>query len=455
MPRTNLAALQADLKKHGATIKLDPNLINEERMSEDGTPIEYLGTYNKDGDLKIACITENIVRLLEHHAEFKGTIRSNTFRKRLQLLSEGAWRDYEEGDEVRIQTRVSIIEPAFMRVAKGMVWDAMLAVAARYPYDSARVFFESLSWDGVPRVDDWLVRAYGAPDDTYHRTIGKNWLLGLTMRVAYGKKFDTVLVIEGAQGIKKSTSLRELASLVPEELWHTETDIEAGSKDFYMILQGRMIVEFSEGETLSRTEVKRLKSIITREYDSYRAPYERATHDQQRRCGFAMTTNQEQYLKDESGNRRWLPFYAERVDLEWLRSNRIQLFAEAFTRARGGENYWDIDQRLLEEAHSSRVVSSPVEDQVVEWWAGVSREQRAEGVRTLDAWRGINGGSTWGRTINKKEEMEITQVFKDVLRLLKKQTRDGAKKTMRWFERPGEEGYVPFDPAMVDESRSF
>ena len=420
----------------------------------EGTEIEYLCTYNKDGDKKIAMVTENIVRILTHHPEFAGTVRSNTFRACLQIKDGETWRDFEEGDDVRIQTRISIIEPAFMRVTKGMVWDAMMRVASMNTHDSAREYFESLVWDGTPRVDTWLARAYGTPDDEYHKVIGKNWLIGLTQRVAYGRQFDTVLVIEGVQGIKKSRSLRELCALT-QELWHTETDIEAGSKDFYMILQGRMVVEFSEGETLSRTEVKRMKSIITREYDSYRAPYERATHDHQRRCGFAMTTNQEQYLKDESGNRRWLPFCAKTVDIEWILDNRGQLMAEAFARGKQGESYWEIDQQMLEDAHSGRIVSSPVEEQVLEWWAGLPLEQREDGVRTLDAWRGINGGSTWGRTLSKKEEMEVTQVFRDVLKLKKKQTGNGAKKAMRWFERDDMKGAIPFDPALFREEQSF
>src|ERR1019366_5023328 len=106
------------------------------------------------------------------------------------------------------------------------------------------------------------------------------------------------------------------------------------NKDFFMQFQGKLFVEFSEGETLNRTETKKMKAIITTQFDRYRPPFGRSSQDFPRRCVFAMTTNQEEYLKDETGNRRWLPvrLVKKTADTEWLAENREQIFAEAYHR---------------------------------------------------------------------------------------------------------------------------
>ena len=190
-----------------------------------------------------------------------------------------------------------------------------------------------------------------------------------------GCKFDYVLVLEGEQGIKKSMSLAVLGGN-----WHSETTMSTDNKDFFMQFAGKAIIEFSEGETLSRTEVKRMKAIITVQSDRYRVPFDRMTQDFPRRCVFAMTTNQSEYLKDETGNRRWLPVavVAEEANIEWLQANRDQLFAEAYSRVLAGEKIYEFPKEETERQQAARMIHDPNADLVAEWYYNELRIEERE-----------------------------------------------------------------------------
>lgn len=238
---------------------------------------------------------------------FKGCMRHNVWTGRKEFKEGTQWvplTDYHHM-LVRSEIQKEFSDDAIRKVSANAVQLAVDQCCYENAYDAVREYFASLkgTWDGTPRLNTWLANTYGTPDDVYHRAVGSNFLKGMVKRALQpGSKFDYVLVLEGPQGIGKSTSLSVLGGE-----WHTETTIAPDHKDFYMALQGHLIVEFSEGETLSRSEVKQLKAVISATKDTFRPPYGRETLDFPRRCVFAMTTNQSEYLKDETGNRRWLP----------------------------------------------------------------------------------------------------------------------------------------------------
>ena len=113
------------------------------------------------------------------------------------------------------------------------------------------------------------------------------------------------------------------------------------------------------GDILSRAGVRAVKSLITKTEDQYRLPYEKAVQTLKRGCVFAMTTNDTEYLKDETGNRRWLPVKLEKeADIKWIIKNRDQLYAEAFHRVEFlGETTWEYPKKELDILQDSRVVS--------------------------------------------------------------------------------------------------
>lgn len=376
--------------------------------------------------------TENMCRILRHHPEFEQTFRYDVYRTIMERKVDGAWRPLEDSDAVEVQTKISILFAAFRKVGKDMCYDAIIKVSKENAYDSAADYVRGLVWDKKARLDTWLSIVYGTPDDQLHAAIGSNFLKGLVDRIIRpGCKFDYVLVLEGEQGIRKSTSLAILAG----ELGHVETTMSTETKDFFMQFIGNAIVEFSEGETLSRTETKRLKAIITVQNDKYRAPYGRVSTNNPRRCVFAMTTNQTEYLKDETGNRRWLPVAVTKVaDTDWLLENRDQLFAEAYHRvANLKETTYEFPDEDMLRAQNDRRIHDPNSEGVVDWYVNqLTPTQREDGITVAQAFvHALNNG--FQTKMSRYEEMTVADILKTVLLLNKKQVMLNGVRASRWL----------------------
>jgi putative DNA primase/helicase len=245
-----------------------------------------------------------------------------------------------------------------------------------------------------------------------------------------------VLVLEGEQGSKKSSSLYVLGF---NGNWAIETSMGTDTKDFFMQFSSKPIIEFSEGETLSRTEVKRMKAIITTQNDKFRAPYDRVSRDHPRRCVFAMTTNLNEYLKDETGNRRWLPvtLVFEEANIEWLENNREQLYAEAYERVIvKKETTWDFPREETRREQDARRISDPNSELVTDWYFNaLSEKDREEGITILQVFTSAYNNNMGSKKMQKWEEMSISNILKDVLKLEKKQTRRNGLKAIRWFPK--------------------
>lgn len=396
------------------------------------TKIEFL--MEKHGKEMVPSLnTENIRRILQQHEAFKGTIRYESFEIRVEIYHEGKWRNYEDADVTRIQCQIQILFPIFRKVTEAMVRSAFLLAAYDNKYDSAQTFIRSLVWDKVPRLDSWLTNVYGVPNDAYHRAVGSNWMKGLASRLMYEhSKFDYVLVIEGAQGTRKSTSLAVLGGRL-----HLETTMSTEGKDFFMQFAGKGIIEFSEGETLSRTEVKRMKAVITMEYDKYRLPWGKSSQEFPRRCVFAMTTNESEYLKDDTGNRRWLPvaLVFPTANIEWLQENRLQLFAEAAYRVDVlKERTYEFPREETIAAQQKRKIEDPNVGVVVKWYwsTELGESGRRNGVSVEQVFKVINGGII-NRKISRGDSLEITNILRDTLLLERKQVMVGGTRLYKWY----------------------
>jgi len=419
-------------KELGRRVKAE---IKEEAIEE--INLMYVTKWTSKGPTKAYPMNlENMCRILRTHSKFKNRLRYDLWKNVFEIkrISKGdAWKQLEDADVLDLQAEISMTFEFFQKIGKDTVYDAIIKVGKENVVDTAIDYFKALKWDETPRLATWLSRTYGTPDDVYHKAVGLNWMKGIAKRICDpGSKFDFVLVLEGDQGVKKSTSLGVLGGD-----WHIETTMSTESKDFFMQFGGKAIIEFSEGETLSRTEVKRMKAIITMQVDKYRPPYERVSKDFPRRCVFAMTTNQTEYLKDETGNRRWLPVKVEsdQADIEWLKENRDQLFAEAYHRVFTlNETVWEFPEEETKAAQDARRVSDPNQQVISEWYLyEIGKEIRDAGVTIYQVYKDCLHRGFVSRPMAKWEEMQIANVLKDDLKLLKKDTiRDGVRAT-RWM----------------------
>lgn len=409
----------------------------QEQPVEDFSMDMLLSTINKNGEPVYIMNTENICRILNHHPEFKGTLQYDSFKNTLEILKDRKWVDTKDYESINIQTKISVLFPCFAKISKLMVEDALNKVIHDNEINSVADYIKSLTWDNVPRLDTWLSSVYGVESDEYHKSIGSNWMKGVVKRaIVPGSKFDYVLVLEGPQGGRKTSSLEELGNINNYNA-HVETTMSTGNKDFYMSFKGKLIVEFSEGETLSRSETKQLKSIITTRFDNYREPYARKAKDHPRMCVFAMTTNEDAYLKDDTGNRRWLPvkMVSEVADIDWIKQNREQLYAEAYHRVITlNETTWEFPQDLLEQAQDERRIEDTNSDLVLEWYCGLSDEEREEGITARQVFNGAIKVLDSFKPFDKLEEMRITGILKASLKLQKRRKKEDNKKVTKWYD---------------------
>ena len=214
--------------------------------------------------------------------------------------------------------------------------------------DPRKAYFDGLVWDKRPRLDAWLCRYMGAEDTPLAREFGRKTLIAGVRRVRQpGCKFDTILVLEGDQGKGKSTALSILAG-DPE--YFTDQDIiHLTAKEQQEAIAGKHIIEMAELAGLKRTDSERVKAFASRQVDRCRGAWQRFTIDQPRRCIMVATTNSEDYLVDTTGNRRFWPVRTGAIDLEGLRDDVDQIWAEAALAERSGEALF-LDRELWTDA---------------------------------------------------------------------------------------------------------
>lgn len=215
-----------------------------------------------------------------------------------------------------------------LEVGTGTVEDLFTHIAVKNAFDPVKDWLNNLpEWDGVPRLDTWLKNNFEAEgDETYLAEVFRKWICAMVVRIYEpGAKFDWMPIFEGLQGVGKSSFGRLLCG----DKYFLDNLPNLADKDAALALQGMMIVEMGELSHFRKNELEIIKGFLTRQIDKVRPPYGRRWIESHRRCVFFGTTNQDQYLKDESGNRRFKPVKVGRLNFDALERDRDQLFAEA------------------------------------------------------------------------------------------------------------------------------
>jgi len=280
----------------------------------------------------------------------------------------GPWTDQ---DDLRARLRLGAMYGVDFRTET--VAGAVQLVADGNTYHPVREYLSGLKWDNRLRLTSWLRDYLGAAthldpeSERYLGAVGMMWMIGAVARIYEpGCKFDTVLILEGGQGKGKSTALNVLAGE-----WFTDTPFSLGDKDAYQSLRGKWIVELAELDAFNKAESTRAKAFFSSRSDNFRPSYGRRNVDVPRQCVFAGTTNQNEYLRDASGNRRYWPVLTLKPDIDALARDRDQLWAEAVMLYRERVPWWPSAEarELFDRMQALREIGDPWEAIIDAWLA--------------------------------------------------------------------------------------
>tara|TARA_Y100000385_G_scaffold246077_1_gene265158 strand:- start:645 stop:2651 length:2007 start_codon:yes stop_codon:yes gene_type:complete len=242
----------------------------------------------------------------------------------------------------------------FITVTRNIVADAIQSACEQNIISPVKHYLENLAFTpGIdpPQLEHWFEKYLGVvpageQERKYVRAVAKLSLIQAVARaLSPGCKADTVVIFEGPQGIGKSTALRELHG----SDWFGDSLPPMGHKDASDYIRGKWGVELAEMSFQKKSDIELQKAFISRQEERFRPVYAREEISYPRRCVFWGTTNRDDYLKDETGNRRFLPVKTDKIDIAGLKANRDALWAEAVHLYRQGEKWW-LDDDLLPHA---------------------------------------------------------------------------------------------------------
>jgi hypothetical protein len=354
-------------------LKLDPDYTpstTENKPLPDATWVHSL-TFDDRG--RVAKDPGNAALILAHEAGWAGCIAFDEFRNTPVWIRQPPPLDgiplpslgpCAEADWVFVQQSLRHLRG--VSFSKDAIFDAVYTASQEQKFHPVRDYLNLLEWDRIPRVDRWMATYLGTEDNPYTRLVSRWSLIAPIARVFEpGCKVDTMVILEGPQGLGKSTALRILSVR-----WFCDSAFDLGNKDAYMVLKGKWFSEIAELDAIIRADPARSKAFLTSPIDTYRPPYRRDVVDVPRQSVFWGTVNHHEYLGDETGGRRQLPIECRLIDLTGLSRDVDMLWAEALHMYRAGMKWWpstEAESALCNEVQMSRYVGDEWEGIIADY----------------------------------------------------------------------------------------
>ncbi|MBG9567551.1 virulence-associated E family protein [Brevibacillus agri] len=287
--------------------------------------------------------TDNVLIILEHDPMLKGKLAFDEFANRGLVLGPLPWdgrserRQWTDVDDAGLR---HYLERTYGITGKERIFDAVALCAHKHTINDVRDWLTSLQWDGVKRLDTLLIDYLGAKDSVYTRAVSRKAIVAAVARaMTPGCKYDYMPILAGPQGLGKSTFLRLLG-----RRWYSDSLQTFEGKEASEMIQGVWINEIGELTGMSKSEANAVKQFLSRTEDIYREPFGRRTSNYPRRCVFFGTTNDSEFLKDRTGNRRFWPVDVglqppTKSVFTQLEDEVPQIYAEAFV-------YWQLGEPL-------------------------------------------------------------------------------------------------------------
>jgi predicted P-loop ATPase len=370
--------------------------------------------FKRNNNGEILAIIENVVKGLADPGEAGVHIRFDEFRAEIMLALQGTddWRGFTDADYTRLQIRLE--QQGFKKLTKEMLRDGVWLVADDNRFDSAIQWLRTLEWDGVARVESFLTAYMGVTDSEYVRAVSRYMWTAMAGRVlSPGCEAPMAPVFVGKQGAGKTRAVKALAPAIDfySELNLAERDAEASRR-----MRGRLVLELGELRGLHTRDAESIKAFISRTHEEWRTLYKEFNTHFARRFLFFGTTNQEEFLGDETGERRWLPIMVGVCDPEGIARDCLQLWAEACVVYDLTDIDWRDAERLAVHVHASHKISdawTPVVDQWLDTPGDF--EDEASTPRMRDFLRAndvlVDALRFDAKSISKREEMRIGKVL--------------------------------------------
>jgi len=392
----------------------DPTLAFTPIKTEWDSESDELRKWDLDSSEKPKRTLRNAINYLYIEEELKGTVKYNEFTGDLEIPRPLPWGDAQDKcwtDTDAVLLKYHLAKKVRVEFSTALLWEALYAAGNRHSYHPIREHIEGFKWDGTLRLDTWLSDYCGAKQDGYTAAVGRKLIIGMVARIFKpGVKFDYCLILEGAQGIGKSTVCSILGGG-----WYGDIVLDPHARDTIDAIRGKWVVELSEMEVTRRADAQALKAFISRTTDRARLAYERTTKDFPRQCVFVGTINPDEmgYLSDNTGNRRFWPVKCEGdFDLEAFKKVRDQLIAEAHQAYKKGEKlYLSGDTaKMAEIEQNKRRHVDPWGDVVADWIGAEGKEVRE--LSTHQVYELILGGNI--KNISRTEQCRIGRVLHDM-----------------------------------------
>ena len=434
-----MARLASEDKKVTAQIVADRV---EEAVGDFAEEIEPNGSDWKE-KLKVtekgalAQTIENAVLILRHDAKLRDCLAYNEMEHNIVTLSSLPWREvngasqWVDADDAALRF---YLERVYGMQGKDRIFDAVNVVAQERSFHPVRDYLQSCKWDGVPRVDSLLIDYLGADDNAYTRAVTRKTLVAAVARIYRpGCKFDYMLTLRGRQGLGKSALIAKLGGP-----WFSDTFTTLQGKDAYEQVQGVWIMEVGELAGMRKAEAETIKLYISKQVDRFRPAYGRRLQEFPRQCVFIGTTNETQFLRDTTGNRRfwvvdtpnkptrnmWEELTAETIKQIWAEAVELYHAGEPLFLPANIENMAYEVQRIYEEENPrSGIIARYLEKPLpTNWekmdiytrreWLESSSEQgtvKRDTVCTLEIWAEALGGNP--EKIDRYSVKEINEIM--------------------------------------------
>ena len=268
---------------------------------------DWMGSLEMEKNGSYKSTASNVALILENDPLLKGKIKYNSFSERSVIKGSLPWnrdkreRDWNDLDDSGLRF---YLEKYFDITGVQKITDGLAVHFNRHSFHPVREYLQGLSWDGIPRLDYLLIDYLGSEDTPYHRTTIRIHLAAAVGRIMRpGFKYDQMLSLTGAQGIGKSTFIRMLG----KNRWFSDSLTTVQGKEAYEQLQGVWLVEMAEMMATKKAEQEAIKLYLSKTEDIYRAAYGRRTVRHPRQCVFFASTNDNEFLRDRTGDRRYWP----------------------------------------------------------------------------------------------------------------------------------------------------